>query len=94
VKLSLSLAISLTLSRERQYRTRISQWRLDKNVKTKEMEAIVRKRQRRKLVETDKPDLIFAVRGNIVEPKKINRWMKRNGIAESNIYAPCSAACK
>lgn len=72
----------------RQYRTRISQWRLDKNVKTNEMRAIVRKRQQRKLVEPNKRELVFAVRENIVEPEKVDRWMRRNKISESIPYAP------
>ena len=67
---------------------------MDKKVKTNEMEAIARKRQRRKLVETNKGELIFVVRENMVEPNKIDRWMKRNGIAESTLYAPSPATCK
>ena len=81
-------------SRLRQYRTRISQWGLDKKVKPKEMEAIVRKRQRRKLVEIEKGELGFRVRGNTVQAEKIDRWMKRNGIAEDDLYAPSPAAGK
>ncbi|KAF1967391.1 hypothetical protein BU23DRAFT_437468, partial [Bimuria novae-zelandiae CBS 107.79] len=76
----------------RQYRTRISQWGKDKNVKPQEMEAIVRKRQKRKLVETDKRPLVFEVRGGQVEPQKIERWMKRHDVAESFLYAPSPAA--
>lgn len=72
----------------RQYRTRISQWRLDKNVKTNEMRAIVRKRQQRKLVEPNKRELVFAVRENIVGPEKVDRWMRRNKIPETIPYAP------
>ncbi|KAH8745009.1 hypothetical protein F5883DRAFT_588450 [Diaporthe sp. PMI_573] len=76
----------------RQYRTRISQWGKDRNVKPQEMEAIVRKRQKRKLVETDKRPLVFEVRGGQVEPQKIERWMKRHDVAESFLYAPSPAA--
>ncbi|OCL06080.1 hypothetical protein AOQ84DRAFT_441071 [Glonium stellatum] len=75
----------------RQYRTRISQWGLDKNIKPQEMKSIVRKRQKRKLVESDKGELNFAVRGNAVESQKIDRWMKRNEIPESILYAPSPA---
>jgi hypothetical protein len=67
---------------------------LDKKVKPNEMQAIVRKRQRRKLVESDKREHIFVVRENRVEPEKVDRWMKRNGIGESILYAPSPAACK
>jgi hypothetical protein len=58
------------------------------------MEAIVRKRQKRKLVETDKRPLVFEVRGDQVEPQKIERWMKRHDVAESFLYAPSPTACK
>jgi hypothetical protein len=58
------------------------------------MKAIVRKRQQRRLVESDKRELLFAVRGNVVETKKVDRWMKRNGIAESILYSPMSTTCK
>ncbi|KAF2190067.1 hypothetical protein K469DRAFT_682227 [Zopfia rhizophila CBS 207.26] len=64
----------------RQYRSRISQWGLDKNIKPKEMKAIVRKRQQRKLVEDHSRELSFTVRGYNVEPEKIDRWMKRNDV--------------
>jgi hypothetical protein len=71
---------------------RISQWGKDKNVKPQEMQAIVRKRQKRKLVETDKGQLAFEVRGSEVELRKIERWMKRHDVVESALYAPSPAA--
>lgn len=58
------------------------------------MKAIVRKRQQRKLVETGKGELMFKVRGSVVEPRKIDRWMKKEGVPESMLYAPSPAACK
>jgi hypothetical protein len=58
------------------------------------MKAIVRKRQQRKLVEIEKGELIFEVRGNVVEPYKIDRWMRRNEISEGMEYAPSPAAGK
>jgi hypothetical protein len=67
---------------------------LDKNVKANEMRAIVRKRQQRKLVEPNKRELVFAIRENIVEPEKVDRWMRRNKIPETIPYAPSSDACK
>ncbi|OCK87054.1 TPR-like protein [Cenococcum geophilum 1.58] len=76
----------------RQYRTRISQWGLDKNIKPEEMRSIVRKRQQRKLVEVNKGELIFQVRGYKIEPQKIDRWMKRHEVPESTLYAPSPAA--
>ena len=77
-----------------QYRTRIKIWKKDKNVKTEEMRAIVRKRQTRKLVECDKGNLDFRVRGSRVPPQKIKRWMKRHEVDDSALYVPSSAACK
>ncbi|KAH8592587.1 hypothetical protein B0O99DRAFT_464286, partial [Bisporella sp. PMI_857] len=76
----------------RQYQLRLSQWCRDKNVKPNEMKAIVRKRQQRKLVEMHKGELIFQLRGSVVEPGKINRWMKRNNIPEDAVYVPSPAA--
>jgi len=67
---------------------------VDKNVKPNEMKAIVRKRQQRRLVETEKGDLAFQVRGNVGEPEKIDRWMKRHMVAENTVYAPSPVACK
>ncbi|KAF2787012.1 hypothetical protein K505DRAFT_134338, partial [Melanomma pulvis-pyrius CBS 109.77] len=75
----------------RQYRTRISQWRKDKNIKPEEMRAIVRKRQQRKLREGNKAELVFTVRGQPVEPQKVDRWMKRNNVSESMCISPAAS---
>ncbi|ORY12441.1 hypothetical protein BCR34DRAFT_482643 [Clohesyomyces aquaticus] len=72
----------------RQYRKQISGWGEDKNIKPKEMSAIVRKRQRRKIAEPTKSQLIFKVRGHEVEEQKIERWMKRNGVSDSLPFSP------
>jgi hypothetical protein len=82
------------LLRDRQWKSRLKQWGLERNIKPKEMKAIVRNRQQRRLVETDKRDLKFRVRGHEVEPQKIERWMKRYDVMESALYAPSPAACK
>ncbi|KAG9196844.1 hypothetical protein G6514_003818 [Epicoccum nigrum] len=76
----------------RQYRSRISQWGQDKNIKPQEMQAIVRKRQERKLIEPHKRELVFEVRGNEVDRQKIERWMKRHNVSDSFLYAPSPAA--
>ncbi|KAF1838133.1 hypothetical protein BDW02DRAFT_489931 [Decorospora gaudefroyi] len=78
----------------RQYRSRVSQWKLDKNIKPDEMKAIVRRRQQRTLLEPEKPGLKFRVRSQVVEPLKIERWMKRHDVRESMPYALSPAACK
>ncbi|RFN46232.1 tpr-like protein [Fusarium flagelliforme] len=70
----------------RQYRTRISQWGKDKNIKPAEMAAIVRKRQQRKIVEIDKGEQSFSVRGRDVEPHKIDRWMVRNEVSQASFH--------
>jgi hypothetical protein len=67
---------------------------LDKKIKPNEMKAIVRKRQQRKLIESDKGELAFVVRAHTVDSKKIDRLMKRNEILDSMLYAPSPAACK
>ncbi|KAG5658045.1 hypothetical protein KAF25_006996 [Fusarium avenaceum] len=76
----------------RQYRTRISQWGKDKNIKPAEMAAIVRKRQQRRLVQNGKRDQRFIVRGKVVEPQNIDRWMNRHEISQTALYAPSPAA--
>ncbi|KAF1936341.1 hypothetical protein EJ02DRAFT_359368, partial [Clathrospora elynae] len=78
----------------RQYRNRISEWKLDKNIKPDEMESIVRKRQRRKLIEVGKRGLRFRVRGFEVPSQKIDRWMKRKEIPESMSYSPGNPTCQ
>lgn len=86
--------VILTFIRLRQYKSRIKQWKSDKNVKREEMKHIVRKRQERKLLQGDRPELTFQVRGIEVDPAKIERWMNRHDVPESMLYAPSSAACK
>lgn len=65
---------------------------MDKKVKGQEMAAIVRKHLKRKLVEPDKGQLAFQVRGIPVKTQKIDRWMKKNSVVESAPYAPSPAA--
>ncbi|KIW11248.1 hypothetical protein PV08_10548 [Exophiala spinifera] len=76
----------------RQYRTRISQWGYDKNVKPNEMSAIVRKQQHRSLNEPGKAPLRFKIRGNVVEKPKVDRWMQRHGVPQDSLYAPSPEA--
>ena len=63
-------------------------------MKPLEMKAIMRKRQKRKLVETDRRKLVFEVRNQPVDLQKVERWMKRHGTAGSFLYVPIPAACK
>jgi hypothetical protein len=58
------------------------------------MEAIVMKRQQRKLKEPFRPELVFYVRGQKVEQAKIERWMHRKGISDDALFVPSRSACK
>ncbi len=55
--------------------SKLEQWKLKKNVSSREMQNIVRIQQKRK-AEDDK-ETRFTVRGRSVEPDKIERWQKR-----------------
>jgi hypothetical protein len=55
------------------------------------MKAIVRRRQHRKLLEPDKRELGFTVRGNLVDLRKIERWMKRYHVSSDMLYASSTA---
>ena len=63
-------------------------------MKRYEMQAIVRKRQERLLVDTHKKELIFRVRGTTVGVHKIERWMTRNNVCGRDLYAPNPAVSK
>jgi hypothetical protein len=56
--------------------------------------AIVRKRQKRRLVDVDKGDLVFELRGSMVDSEKIERWMKRKAMTDTMLYVPTPAPCK
>jgi hypothetical protein len=86
--------VVLTFLRVRQYKSRITQWKSNKNVKREEMKHIDRKRQERKLLQPNRPELTFQVRGIEVDSAKIERWMNRHEVPESMLYAPSPVACK
>lgn len=58
------------------------------------MVAIVRKAQQRKLIDTDKDNLAFEVRGKPVEIERIHRWMRTHGIASDDLYIQSPPARK
>ena len=69
---------------DRQYKRRISEWHLDKNVKDEEMRTIIavdamRLRQGKKST--------FHVRGRLVDRKKIDRFVQRKRIDRSTLEA-------
>lgn len=57
----------------------MQKWGLGKNVNSNEMKFIAWKRLERQLLEPDKADRIFKVRGRRVPFEKIERWTKRVG---------------
>jgi hypothetical protein len=69
-------------------------WKKDKNVKKREMECIVRKRQQRRLVEVNRRELVFTIRGKPVNMGKVDRWMADHNVSGSMLYSPGSRACK
>lgn len=83
-----------TTPRIRQYKSQFKKWGLGRNVTSREMKAIVRKRQQRKILEPSKPELVFTVRATEVHPDKIERWMDRHDVHESELYAPSPVACE
>ena len=62
------------MNRERQYKRKISFWRLDKNIKESEMRAILAVRDSR--IARGKQS-VFYVRGRRVDPAKIDRFARR-----------------
>jgi hypothetical protein len=65
--------------RGKQYKTQIKHWGLEKNVKGREMEAIVRIKRKRKEMEGKESN--FTVRNRAVPSKKIMRYMERTNTA-------------
>ena len=63
---------------ERQYKRKITEWHLDKNVKDDEMRAILAKQDARK---REGKESIFYVRGRLVQNKKIDRYCQRKGLS-------------
>jgi tetratricopeptide (TPR) repeat protein len=69
------------MSSERQLKRKIKDWKLEKNVKSNEMRVIVRKIQQREAIGKS---TTFRVRGQPVDPLKIERWQKRCGEVRLN----------
>ena len=81
----LSESVILTINSERQYKRRIKEWHLDKNVKTAEMRAIVRKQRIRSI---NNKKSFFRVRGRSVQPDQIHRWLKQHENLDIGIESP------
>ncbi|KAM0136778.1 hypothetical protein ACHAO1_004337 [Botrytis cinerea] len=79
----------------RQYKRRIEQWKLDKNIKESDMRVILRKDLKRKR-EGKKSE--FRISGREIEPKKIQRFAQRYKVTEEtildfNVETPCYIDC-
>ncbi|KAL8964453.1 MAG: hypothetical protein Q9183_004438, partial [Haloplaca sp. 2 TL-2023] len=70
---------------ERQYKRRITEWNLDKNIKDDEMRAIITLRRFRR---DQGKDSVFYVRGRLVDPRKIDRFASRKKINRDNALEP------
>ena len=78
--------------RLKQYKSRITRWHLDKNIKDEEMRIILREQQRRRL---EGKDSVFVVRGRKVDPKKIERYVQRKGVNDAlQDFSESSSVCK
>ena len=66
------------------YKTRISQWRLDKKNKEREMKVVIRKRAERLSVGKKS---VFHVRGRAVNFEEVVRYWRRKGISIEDIAA-------
>lgn len=79
-------------SRQKQYKTQIKNWRLEKNIKSKEMKAIIRIKRKRKEMQGKETD--FTVRNRPVPPRKIMRYMGKTNTAENESFSHLSPAGK
>ncbi|KAI9640193.1 hypothetical protein NHQ30_011430 [Ciborinia camelliae] len=66
----------------KQYKRRIEQWKLDKNIKENDMKVILRKNLKRK---REGKESEFSISGRDVEPQKIQRFAQRNKLTEDSI---------
>lgn len=79
----------LTYLRDRQYKRRIKQWGLGKNIKDADLRFMAQTRLRRK---SCGKDTIFRFRHHPVEPQKIDQYIKRKKLSESMLLLPSSPA--
>ncbi|KAB5583444.1 hypothetical protein GE09DRAFT_302196 [Coniochaeta sp. 2T2.1] len=77
---------------ERQYRSILSKWNVNKYIPRPVMKAIVRKQQARRVAEPQKRNLVFYLRGEAVPEEKVARFMKREDIAPDVACSPASGA--
>jgi hypothetical protein len=71
--------------RERQYKRKITAWKLDKNIKDADMKVMLRKQLKRKLEEGKESE--FEVNGRPVPPQQMSRFIQRKGMTDEEIRA-------
>ena len=71
----------MCLFRKKQYKTKLKEWGLEKNIKDKDMRAIVRKDLKRKADDSFKAT-IFRLRKRPVPPQRIERYKRRHAISD------------
>jgi hypothetical protein len=69
---------------ERQYKKRISQWHIDKNIKDSEIRFMAQMQVKRAL---EDKETNFRVRGRDVDPEKISRAVKRKKLSDEDLLA-------
>lgn len=79
-------AAVLTSTRRKQYTTKLKEWGYKKNVKDKDMAAIVLKDLKRKAEDPNRSST-FRLRGNPVPEQKIERYKSARGICEGSAFA-------
>jgi hypothetical protein len=71
--------------RRRQFYRKIIEWGFEKNIKDKEMRDLVQDLSQMK---SDGNDSAFVLRGQKVDPMKIQRWQRKHGMK-----VICSSTC-
>ena len=69
--------------RERQYKRKVTAWKLDKNIKDADMKVMLRKQLKRKL--EDEKESEFTLNGRPVPSQKMCRYVQRKGITDEEI---------
>jgi hypothetical protein len=73
------------LPRERQYKRRITQWNLDKNIKDSDMKVMLRMQLKRKNEQGKESE--FTIHGRPVQAQKLERYVRRKGLSNSEIMS-------
>ena len=82
---TLDWATLLTSNRRKQYTRKLKEWGYEKNVKDKDMAAIVRKDLKRRAEDPHRPSA-FRLRGRPVTEQKIERYKSSRGISDGSAF--------